>query len=119
MFDRDNSVPPFSFFEVEAQARMKRALVIEACARGTMHAFARWLRLLALRSTRLVRGLAAEGRLRGAMRELGQLDDRTLADMGVTRGEIESAVRDGLPVRAARKRRRRDWNSVPPRRQAA
>ncbi len=119
MFERDNSIPLFSFFEVEAQVRTKRAVVIEACARGTMHAFARWLRVLVLRSARLVRGLAAEGRLRGAMRELGQLDDRTLADMGVTRGEIESVVRDGLPLRAARKLRRRDWNSVPPRQQAA
>jgi hypothetical protein len=42
-----------------------------------------------------------------------------LADIGVTRGEIESAVRDGLPTRMMRKSRHRDWNGIPARRQTA
>src|SRR5262245_22577327 len=77
------------------------------------------LRALVLRSARLTRDLAAKGRLRSAVRALHLLDDRMLADIGVTRGEIESAVRDGLPVRMMRKSRHRDWNGIPARGRAA
>jgi uncharacterized protein YjiS (DUF1127 family) len=107
----------------EQQARINRNLVIQACMRGTMRAFAQWLRVLVLCGTRWVRGLAAKQRLRSAVRELQRLDDRMLADIGVTRGEIESAVRDGLPMRMMRQSRHRDrhrdWNGIPARRQAA
>jgi len=41
---------------------------------------------------RLAGDLAAERLLRSAIRELHQLDDRTLADIGITRCEIEYAV---------------------------
>jgi len=119
MSQTHNCAPLFSFFECEQQARIKRNLVIQACIRGTMRAFAQWLRVLALRGTRWARGLAAKQRLRSAVRELAQLDDRMLADIGVTRGEIESAVRDGLPIRMMRKSRHRDWNGIPARQQAA
>jgi hypothetical protein len=50
------------------------------------------------------------------MRELHRLDDRTLADIGVTRGEIESAVRDGLPTR---KLREHNWDSLWPQQRTA
>jgi uncharacterized protein YjiS (DUF1127 family) len=119
MSETHNCVPLFSFLESERQARIRRSLVIEACMRGTMRAFAQWLRVLALRGTRWARSLADKQRLRSAVRELQQLDDRMLADIGVTRGEIESAVRDGLPIRMMRKSRHRDWNGVSARRQAA
>jgi hypothetical protein len=49
MSEKDNSVLPLSF-EIERQARIKRSLVIEACVRGTVRAFAEWLRSLVLRS---------------------------------------------------------------------
>jgi uncharacterized protein YjiS (DUF1127 family) len=111
--------PLFSFFECEQQARINRNLVIQACMRGTMRAFAQWLRVLVLCGTRWVRGLTAKQRLRSAVRELQRLDDRMLADIGLTRGEIESAVRDGLPMRMMRQSRHRDWNGIPARRQAA
>src|SRR6516162_1008802 len=98
MSQTHNCAPLFSFFECEQQARIKRNLVIQACIRGTMRAFAQWLRVLVLRSTRWARGLAAKQRLRSAVRELQRLDDRMLRDIGVTRGEIESAVHDGRPL---------------------
>lgn len=93
MSQTQNCAPLFSFFECEQQARIKRDLVIQACTRGTMRAFAQWLRVFVLCGTRWARGLAAKQRLRSAVRELQRLDDRMLADIGVTRGEIESAVR--------------------------
>ena len=39
--------------------------------------------------------LAAEWRVRGAIRELELLDDRRLRDLGLTRMNIERAVRRG------------------------
>jgi uncharacterized protein YjiS (DUF1127 family) len=84
MSKKDNSVPLFLSFEIERQARIKRSLVIQSCVRGTVRAFAEWLRILVLRSTQLARGLAAKRRLCSAIRELQQFDDRMLADIGVT-----------------------------------
>jgi uncharacterized protein YjiS (DUF1127 family) len=119
MSQTHNCAPLLSFFEREPQARIMRSLVIQACRRSTMRAFAQWLRVLALRGTRLARGLSAQRRLRSAVRELHRLDDRMLRDIGVTRGEIESAVRDGLSARMMRQSRHRDLNRIPARRQAA
>src|SRR5260221_14532548 len=67
--------------------------------RGTMSRLAEWLSALGTWGTRLARDLADERLLRSAIRELHQLDDRMLADIGITRGEVESAVRNGLPTR--------------------
>src|SRR5262249_58204964 len=102
MSETHNCAPLFSFVECEQHARIKRNLVIDACVRGTMRAFTQWLRGLARRSARLARDLAAKRRLRSAVRQLHRLDDRMLADIGVTRGEIESAVRGSLPARLIR-----------------
>lgn len=43
----------------------------------------------------VIRALAAEWRVRGAIRELELLDDRRLRDLGLTRMTIERAVRRG------------------------
>jgi uncharacterized protein YjiS (DUF1127 family) len=83
MSEKDNSVPPLSF-EIERQARIKRSLVIQACVRGIVRAFAERLRILVSRSTELARGLAAQRRICSDIRELQQFDDRMLADIGVT-----------------------------------
>jgi|GraSoi2013_100cm_1033763.scaffolds.fasta_scaffold12630_5 uncharacterized protein YjiS (DUF1127 family) len=99
MFERNNSVPLSSFVQAERLARVERDLVIKACMRGTMRRFAEWLRVLGVLSIRLARDLAAKRVLRSAIRELHQLDDRMLAHIGITRGEIESVVRNGLPTR--------------------
>jgi Domain of unknown function (DUF1127) len=84
MSEKDNSVRLFSFFECERQARIKRNLVIQACVRGIVRAFAEWLRSLILRSTQLARDLVAQRRICSDIRELQQFDDRMLADIGVT-----------------------------------
>ncbi len=73
--------------------------VIKAGMRGTMSRLAEWLSALGAWGTRLAHDLADERLLRSAIRELHQLDDRMLADIGITRGEVESAVRNGLPTR--------------------
>jgi hypothetical protein len=61
MSEKDNSVPLFSFFECERQARIKRNLVIQACVRGIVRALAEWLRSLILGSTQLARDLVDRG----------------------------------------------------------
>jgi uncharacterized protein YjiS (DUF1127 family) len=112
MSERVDTVPLLSFIEGERCARIKRTVVIEACLRGTLHTFSEWLRVVAVRSARVLHDLAARRCLRRAIRELHQLDDRTLADIGLTRGEIVSAVREGLPMRPLRKPRRHDWHGA-------
>jgi uncharacterized protein YjiS (DUF1127 family) len=98
MLERNNSVPLSSFLQAERQVHIERRLVIEAWRRGAMRRFVEWLRALGLWGIRLARDLAAKRALRGAIHELHQLDDRMLRDIGVTRGEIESAARNGLPT---------------------
>src|SRR5260370_9873100 len=72
--------------------------------RGTMSRLAEWLSALGTWGTRLARDLADERLLRSAIRELHQLDDRTLADIGIPRCGIEFAVRQGrLPRQFSRR----------------
>src|SRR5262245_5364193 len=117
MSERVDTIPLSSFIEGEQRARIKRTLVIEACLRGTLHTFFVWLRVAAVRSARVLHDLAARRCLRRAIRELHRFDDRTLRDIGVTRGEIESAeiesaVREGLPMRPLREPRRHDCHAA-------
>jgi uncharacterized protein YjiS (DUF1127 family) len=112
-----HSIPPF--FQAERQARTERSAVIEAWMRDMVHAFSKWLRVLVSRTRHLVRSLIAERQVRVAIRDLHRLDDRTLRDIGVTRSEIESAVRVGLPTRPIRKPRRHDRHGAYSPRQAA
>src|SRR5262245_41773791 len=95
MFRSDNRIPQVSSYEIERRIRIERSLAISGFIRDVLRTFARWLHVLVLRGIRLVRGLAAERRRRRAIFELARFDDRILADMGVTRGEIEFAVRNG------------------------
>src|SRR5262249_24203061 len=118
MFEKDHSLPPLSFFELERQARIERNRMIHAGVRMAVEVTAKWLRMLALRGKRWAQAFAAERRRRRAVRELQQLDDRTLQDIDVRRGEIESAVRHGLPGRASWKQRQRHWNNAPRQRAA-
>jgi hypothetical protein len=83
MSQQDNSVPQFSSCEIERQARIKRSVVIQALARGTMRAFAKWLRSLVLRSTQLTRRLAARRRTYSDIRELQRFDDRMLPNISI------------------------------------
>jgi uncharacterized protein YjiS (DUF1127 family) len=74
------------------------------------HKCAEWIRELAREGVRLARRRIAEQRRQSAIRVLHSLDDRILADMGISRGEIEFVVRNGRPVYAARLLRR--WQRV-------
>jgi uncharacterized protein YjiS (DUF1127 family) len=97
MLKRNDPIPQFPYFGIERQIRIESSLAASAFVRDVLYAFARWVRVLASRGVRLVRSLAAERSRRKAIFELQRFDDRSLADMGVTRGEIESAVRNGRP----------------------
>jgi uncharacterized protein YjiS (DUF1127 family) len=103
-----NSVPLSSFLQAERQTRSERSFLIRTCIHGTMRRFADWFRFLGLWTLQLARHLAVERLVHNAIRELDQLDDRTLADIGITRGEIESAVRNGLPARVPHELRQHD-----------
>ena len=96
MFDRNNSLPLSLFLQAERRARLD-SLVIKACMRGTMSRLTEWLSALGMWGSRLARNLADELLLRSVIRELHRLDDRTLADIGLTRCGIEYAVRHGRP----------------------
>lgn len=63
-----------------------------AAAEAPRKPFASWLggRLAAL-----LGAMRREGRIRRDLAYLEQCDDRTLADIGLTRGQIEGAVRYG------------------------
>jgi uncharacterized protein YjiS (DUF1127 family) len=121
MFEMANPRRQPSSFEIERQARRERSLSINACIRGVTRTLAEWLRVVARRSARFARHWAAERLRRNAVRALDQLDDRTLADIGVRRCEIEFAVRNGLPGRPTPKRPRLQHGRrrLPPQRQAA
>ena len=110
------STLPLSSFELERQAAIERNLFIHACVRAAVN----WLRSLVLRSARFARRMAAEQSRRNAIRQLQRLDDRMLRDMGIHRGEIEFAVRNGLPAHATRTRsQQRRYSAPPPRQRAA
>ena len=97
MLQRNDSMPPFLFLKVAQHARIERGLAINDCMRGTIRKLAEWRSALGAWGTRLARDWTARRLLRNAIRELHQLDDRALADIGITRGEIEFAVRHGRP----------------------
>ena len=110
------STLPLSSFELERQAAIERNLFIQDCVRAAVD----WLCLLVLRSARFARRVAAEQSRRNAIRQLERLDDRMLRDMGLHRGEIEFAVRNGLPARARRNgSQERRYSASPPRQRAA
>ncbi len=55
-------------------------------------------RLLVSPLARVLRHLSRASRLRAAKRELHAMDDRLLADMGITREDIDQVVRHGKPM---------------------
>lgn len=89
MFTNGTSQQP-SFYDIERQARRERDRILAACVRSLGREFAQWLVATAARLARLC---AAELSRRRAARALHALDDHALADLGVARSGIESAVR--------------------------
>ena len=58
MFEKDNSTPPLSFFELERQARIERNRMIQAGVRMAAEATAKGLRMLVLRGKRRAQAFA-------------------------------------------------------------
>jgi uncharacterized protein YjiS (DUF1127 family) len=120
MFKNENAALQPSSFELHQWARHQRRLIMHDCIRSLRREFVAWLRELALQGAELARGVAVEARRRTAIRALHELDDRTLADIGVPRSGIETAVRGGWRMQA---RRQSQWPRAsgqdPSRRQAA
>lgn len=119
MFEIANPRRRTSSFEIEQWARRERSLFINTLMRSAIRKIARFLRVAVLRSARMARRWAAEHLRRRAIGALQQLDDRTLADMGVLRNEIEFVVRSGRPGRAARKALQHARSRGPARRRVA
>jgi uncharacterized protein YjiS (DUF1127 family) len=110
-----------SAYELERSARKARSVAVNTCMRGLAHLVGEWLRALMRMPGRLARRMAAKARYDSAVRALRALDDRTLADIGIGRSEIEFSVRSGRSTAMVRKlrRRQRGWSSVTPERKAA
>src|SRR5262245_9585286 len=110
-----------SAYELQRRARRERSEVVNALLRSAVGQFAQWLRVLVINCAQLPGRVKAELQRRREMRALEQLDDRMLADIGVARCEIDSAVRFGLwrgtTLRALPRRRVR--SHVVPERRAA
>ena len=71
-------------------ARSDRALLMQGLLQHVQRAFSRCL----LAAARWQSGLAAHRRARRTMHALGQLDDRSLRDLGLSRSELLSAALD-------------------------
>jgi uncharacterized protein YjiS (DUF1127 family) len=96
MFGRNSSLPLSLLLQAERQARID-GLVVKARMHAAMRNLPQWLSALRAWRARRARALADERRMRNAIGELHQLDDRALADIGIARCGIEFAVRHGRP----------------------
>src|SRR5262245_4201435 len=83
--------------ELRHRVHLERRDAIRRLAGSALRGTAQGLRTAFLWSVRLVRRLVAEQRRRRDLHRLYQFDDRALADIGVTRGELEFITRYGLP----------------------
>ena len=97
MFKFETAMSRPSAHELQRRARREQARMVNAVIGSSTRKLAGLLGDLAQKATRAARMLVAELRIRRDIRALRQFGDRTLHDMGVTRGEIEQVVRYGQP----------------------
>jgi uncharacterized protein YjiS (DUF1127 family) len=90
----DPKLRPASY-EFARQAHFARNLLMQAYLRSAARGVVALVHNLAQTCARFAKRIATERRLRGEMRALQKLDDRTLADIGVSRGAIEYLLRKG------------------------
>ena len=96
MFDRNSPLPLSPLLQAVRQARID-GVVVKARIRAAMRSLAQWLSALDAWRTQRARERVDERRVRNAIREFHQLDDRALADIGIAPCGIEFAVRHGRP----------------------
>ena len=103
MSEQTNPIEPMSSDQLMRWARQERnALMADYVRSAAFHlssSLGSYLRYFA----KLARRLSYEFYLRNVTRTLRQFDDHILADIGLRRGEIEYAVRNGRARLAARK----------------
>ena len=103
MSEQTNPIEPMSSDQLMRWARQERnALMADYVRSAAFHlssSLGSYLRYFA----KLARRLSYEFYLRNVTRTLRQFDDHILADIGLRRGEIECAVRNGRGRLAARK----------------
>jgi uncharacterized protein YjiS (DUF1127 family) len=87
--------PQPSSYDLHCRARRERSYLMGTFVRRAIGVLLQGLGTLTSWGVRGVRTLVTQWRLRRAVRALQALNDRALADLGVGRGEIESAVRRG------------------------
>jgi uncharacterized protein YjiS (DUF1127 family) len=97
-----SALPPSSH-ELHRRARRARALLVHVLMRQLRHKAVHRIMSLRRGIASLAIRLAREWYRRRTIHELRRLDDRALADIGIGRGEIEFAVRDGRPPRTDRR----------------
>ena len=108
MFEPETSALRPSSYELQLRAHRDRNLLMNALLRHALRKLAAGVRRFARESERLARNLTAEWRLRRQMHALERLDDRTLTDFGLVRGDIEYVVRSKRPRRAIRNSQQHD-----------
>jgi uncharacterized protein YjiS (DUF1127 family) len=108
MLEPETSALRPSSYELQLRAHRDRNLLMSALLRHALRKLAAGICRLARESELLARNLAAEWRLRHDMRALKPLDDRTLTDIGLVRGDIKYVVSIKRPRRAIRNLQQHD-----------
>jgi uncharacterized protein YjiS (DUF1127 family) len=95
MYDFSDPKSRPSSYAFARQAHAERTLLMQSYLRSAARGLAVLISGLAEKVVKLAERMAAEQRLRRDMRALQKFDDRTLADIGVSRGAIEYLLRKG------------------------
>jgi len=116
MSEQTNPIEPMSSEQLMRWAHQERNALMADYVRSAAFHLTSSLGSYPRYFARLARRLSHEFYLRNVTRTLQQFDDHILADIGLRRGEIEYAVRNGRARLAARKtmsnRHRRTATSV-------
>jgi len=95
MSEQTNPIETMSSYQLMRWARQERSTLMAAYVRSAAFHLTTSLAGYVQYFGKLARRLAHELYLRNAARALQQFDDHILADIGLRRGEIEHAVRNG------------------------
>jgi len=103
MSEQTNPIEPMSSYQLMRWARQERSALMADYLRSAAFQLPSSLGSYLRYFSKLARRLSRELYLRSVTRTLQQFDDRILADIGLRRGEIENAVRNGRGRLAASK----------------